>query len=566
MIHSEKAWYRNATIYQVYPKSFQDSGGDGVGDIRGIIRRLDYLTDLGVDGVWLCPIYASPMVDNGYDISDYRSINPDFGTMEDFDELVEEMHRRNLKLIMDMVLNHTSDEHAWFKESRTSRTSPKRDWYHWKGSDKNKSPNDWLSFFSGPAWEWDELSGEHYLHLFHKKQPDLNWENPELREEVKSMLRWWLDKGVDGFRLDVINLISKQAGYPDADPDCPAEQPRGISRYANGPRIHEFLRELHDEVFAPYNAIAIGEAPEVSPGLAEVYTAPERRELDMVFHFDLMGLDSGGQGKWDIRPLDAGDLRNVMKSWQSDIGNGWNSLYLSNHDQSRIVNRFGDAEFFRTESAKLLAALQYLQKGTAFVYQGEEIGMVNYPWKSPSELRDIESINYLKEIVKKGTLSFGEAWDAVRKKGRDNSRVPMCWSGDMNGGFSSGHPWISVHPEYNFINVENESKDDESILSFYRRLIRIRKSELLISEGDIEFIDTPWKNFIVYRRFSDASAHELIVAANVGPERRNVRESLHLPIPESEYLLRNYPLPESNDIWEPWEVRIWKVGTKGTME
>lgn len=557
-------WLYGASVYQIYPRSFCDSNGDGVGDLRGIIGKLDYIKALGVDAVWLCPIYASPNDDNGYDISDYQSIHSDYGTLADFDELVAGLHARGLKLIMDMVLNHTSDEHAWFVESRSSKSSPKRNWYHWlpgrlDGSGAGtEAPNGWQSMFSGPAWEKDVATGEWYLHLFSRKQPDLNWENPVVRLALYDMMRWWLSRGIDGFRLDVINFISKVPGYPDGA--------NAFTHVANGPRVHEFLSEMHREVFEPFGAVAIGETPGVSPELARLYTDPDRKELDVIFQFEMMDADSGPRGKFDARPLRGCDLLGIMKKWQEGLADrGWNSLYWNNHDQPRVISRFGESGLYREISGKALAAFLYLQKGTPFIYQGEEIGMVNTPWQDYSQLRDIESLNFITQ-ARTETVDGKRVWtDAeilygIRAKGRDSARTPFQWNRKKNAGFSEGVPWIAPHPDWSTINAEVADLRADSILSFYRKLLAFRKSEEAILSGGIEFVDTGTAELCLYRRFALADdgrrAVSVWVGANLSP-RRLVLDKDGPWSGSAHPALSNCQTVAKAECWQPWELRVW---------
>jgi oligo-1,6-glucosidase len=557
LLSKDKAWFRSGAVYQIYPRSFQDSNGDGVGDLRGVIRRLDYLRRLGVSAIWLCPIYASPNDDNGYDISDYERINPEFGTMEDFEELLAAAHERGIRVILDMVLNHSSDEHAWFKESRRSKDSRKRDWYIWRKGSAEGAPNRWGSMFGGPAWELDAGTGEYYLHLFTKKQPDLNWENAELRRELYRMMRRWLDRGVDGFRLDVINLISKTPGFPEGTPSPGSPYTNGFCRWANGPRIHEYLKELNHEVFGPYGAMTVGETPGVAPELGAAYTDPASGELDMLFQFELVDLDSGPRGKFDLLPAKPERIAEICRRWQYGLAaRGWNSLFWNNHDQPRVISRFGDDGAARELSGKMLAAFLYLQKGTPFIYQGEEIGMVNYPFGDPSELRDIESINFFKFASGSGDWTAEEAWRGILAKGRDNARTPMCWSSEPEAGFSSGRPWIGVHPRYKEINVEESEARPDSLFNFYRRLLEFRKTEPIVSEGGIEFVGTLSPALVVYRRrIPGDESMALWVGCNMSPDEILAGESD--PHPRGEVVFGNYEEKKEATSWRAWEMRVW---------
>lgn len=471
----ERKWWKEAVVYQIYPRSFCDSNGDGIGDIRGIISRLDYLKYLGVDVIWLSPVYKSPNDDNGYDISDYYGIMDEFGTMEDWEDLISEMHGRGLKLVMDLVVNHTSDEHPWFIESRSSKGSSKRDYYIWREGKDGKEPNNWTSFFTPSAWEFDEKTGEYYLHLFSKKQPDLNWENPTLRQEIYEMMAWWLEKGVDGFRMDVINCISKADGLPPV----PAEDPGykwGGEFFINGPKVHDYLKEMNKKVLSKYDVMTVGETPGVTPEEAILFVGEDRGELNMVFQFELMDVDSGPYGKWDVKPWKLSDFKRIITKWQKGLeGKGWNSLYLNNHDQPRQVSRFGNDTTHRVESAKMLATLLHTLQGTPYIYQGEEIGMTNVQFESINDYRDIETLNFFREAAVKGNADVSKVMAAIFKKGRDNARTPMQWSDGENAGFTSRKPWIGINPNFPDINVKKAVEDKNSILHYYKKLIELRK-------------------------------------------------------------------------------------------
>lgn len=513
-------WWKSAVVYQVYPRSFCDSSGTGVGDINGVRSRLDYLQHLGVDVIWLSPIYKSPQNDNGYDISDYRDIDPLFGTLDEFDALLRETHERGMKFVMDLVVNHTSDEHAWFSESRSSKNNPKRDWYWWRpprdgmeGDTAGAEPNNWESWFSGPAWKWDEATGEYFLHIFSEKQPDLNWENPEVRSAVYEMMNWWLDRGVDGFRMDVVNMLSKVTTLPDGPSQSNSKYGNGHPYFINGPRAHEFLQEMHREVFAQRDAelLTVGEMPEVDIANAQLFTDPLRNEVDMVFQFEHMELD-WGVDKWHPRSFTLSELKTVINQWQQGLAeSGWNSLYWCNHDQPRTVSRFGnDAEHWR-ESAKTLATVMHMQRGTPYVYQGEEIGMTNMAFESVADLRDIESLNHYVEALASG----GEADEVLRgilPITRDNARTPVQWDASVNAGFSDSTPWMPVNPNYLSINVAAQLTDDDSILNHYRSLIRLRHDHDVIADGDFTmlWIDHP-QLFAFTRKLNN---DELLVVAN----------------------------------------------------
>ena len=540
-------WWKTAVVYQIYPRSFADSNGDGMGDLQGIIGRLDHLSALGVDVIWLSPVYPSPQEDNGYDIADYQGIEPRFGTLEDFDALLAAVHERGMKLVMDLVVNHTSSEHAWFKESRSSRESPKRDWYWWR-----ERPNNWRSFFSGSAWELDEATGEHYLHLFARSMPDLNWENPEVREAVYSMMRWWLDRGVDGFRMDVINMISKDPALPDARKPGVGMMPDGSEHFINGPRIHEFMQEMHREVFAgrPEPTLTVGEMPGVTLEEARLFTDPARGELDMVFQFEHVNLDQGAT-KWDVAGLRLTDLKASFGRWQEGLQEtGWNSLYWNNHDQPRVVSRFGDdGPEHRVRSAKMLATVLHLHRGTPYVYQGEELGMTNARFDRIDAFRDIESLNHHAEAVARG-----DAEDTVlaglRTMGRDNARTPMQWDAGEHAGFTTGEPWIPVNPNFAEINAEEARADPDSVFHHYRRLIELRHDEPVVAHGDFTMLLPDDERVYAFtRRLGDV---ELLVLGNFSGEAVTV----DLPEAGGELVLGNYADAGEELVLRPWEARV----------
>jgi oligo-1,6-glucosidase len=531
-------WWQSAVVYQIYPRSFADSDGDGIGDLGGIAARLDYLKRLGVDVVWLSPIYPSPQDDAGYDISDYQDIEPTFGTLAQFDALLAATHERGMKLIMDLVVNHTSDEHPWFVESRAGTDNPKRDWYWWR----REVPNDWRSFFSGPAWERDDATGEHYLHLFSRKQPDLNWENPEVREAVYAMMRWWLDRGVDGFRMDVINLISKPPGLPNGD---------AAALNNCGPRIHEFLQEMHREVFAGRDAalLTVGEMPGVTVEEAVRFTDPASAEVDMVFQFEHVQLDQGAS-KWDLRPLRLTALKASLNRWQVALAErGWNSLYWNNHDQPRAVSRYGDDSLaHRVRAAKLLGTVLHLHRGTPYVYQGEELGMTNAPFAHLEDFRDIESLNHYAEAVHAGQDPQA-VLAALRTMGRDNARTPMQWDASPNAGFTSGTPWLAVNPNHREINAQAALADPDSVFHHYRRLIELRHTLAVIALGDFTMLVPDDERVYAFTRRHEGV--ELLVVANFSGD------TLDSPVePQGELLLSNYAShgPQLRP-WEAW-VRI----------
>ncbi|MFF3301534.1 alpha-glucosidase [Streptomyces sp. NPDC002908] len=489
MGHAEDAWWRSAVVYQVYPRSFADSDGDGVGDLDGLTGRLDHLSGLGVDVLWLSPVSPSPQADNGYDISDYQDIDPVFGDLAAFDRLLGAVHERGMKLVMDLVVNHTSDEHPWFQESRDP-ASPKRDWYWWRPPREGREPNNWGSFFSGSAWELDAASDAYYLHLFSPKQPDLNWENPWMRRAVYAMMRWWLDRGVDGFRMDVVNLISKDPALPDGEVHEQGPYGDGSPYFVCGPRIHDYLQEMNREVIARYpgRLLTVGEMPGVTVEQARLFTDPARAELDMVFQFEHVGLDHG-RGKFDPRPLRLTDLKASLGRWQSGLADvGWNSLYWNNHDQPRVVSRFGDdGPIHRTRSATMLATVLHLHRGTPYVYQGEELGMANAPLRTIEDFRDIESLNHYTDALRAGAEPE-DVLPGLRAMGRDNARTPMQWDASPHAGFTTGTPWIPVNPDHTEVNAEAALADPDSVYHHYRRLIALRHQEPGVVHGDFTML------------------------------------------------------------------------------
>ncbi|QNE35657.1 glycoside hydrolase family 13 protein [Leifsonia shinshuensis] len=522
-----ETWWKSAVVYQIYPRSFADSDGDGIGDLRGVIQHLDHLQELGVDVVWLSPIYASPHDDNGYDISDYRAIDPLFGTFGDFDELLAGLHARGIKLVMDLVVNHTSDEHPWFIESASSLDNPKRDWYWWRPArdgrepgEQGAEPNNWGSFFSGPAWQLDPATGEYYLHLFSRKQPDLNWENPEVREAVYDMMNWWLDRGVDGFRMDVINFISKVVDLPDGEVPPGKLYGEGYPFFGQGPRIHEFLHEMHERVFAGRadRILTVGEMPGVSVEEARLFTDPARDELDMVFQFEHVDLDHGPGGKWDDRPASVLDLKRNLAKWQEGLAAaGWNSLYWNNHDQPRVVSRFGDDRpEHRVASAKALGTVLHLMRGTPYVYQGEELGMANVPFESIDDFRDIETLNHYAEAVDIQGQDAGVVMAALRRTSRDNARTPMQWSAAPAAGFTTGTPWIEANPDYVLVNAAAEVPAPDSVFAHYRRLIDLRHRSAVVADGDFTLVLADHPQIFAYVR--ELNGRRLLVLVNLTSE------------------------------------------------
>lgn len=547
-------WWKESVVYQIYPRSFQDSNHDGIGDLGGIIRRLDYLKNLGVDVVWLCPVYDSPNVDNGYDIRDYKKILDTFGTMEDFERLLEGLHSRGMKLVMDLVVNHTSDQHVWFQEALKSRDNPYHDYYIWVDGTPDKLPNNWESHFSGSAWEYVPHLGQYYLHIFSKQQPDLNWKNPRVREAVKDLMRFWLDKGIDGFRMDTINFLSKTDGFPSV------EGVEGLVRahryYQNGPRIHDYLRELHDDVLVHYDVMTVGETPNVSPETAKLYVGSDRGELNMIFQFEHMAVDSGPRDKWDLIPWDFVKFKKIMTKWQTTLhGCGWNSLYLSNHDQPRPVGRFADGEAYRVESAKLLGTMTHTMEGTPYIYQGEELGMVNVRFPDISDYRDVQTVNLYADLSAKG-VPHQEIMRKIYVKGRDNARTPMQWSSERFAGFSDTQPWLGLNPAYLEINARAQEEDPYSVLQYYRRLIALRKQYPVFVHGDFADCLPEDPRRYVYRR--TLGAEKLLVQLNFSGEQTPFWQPDDMDPARWEMLLCNYPAPQDAcGPLRPYEARVY---------
>lgn len=507
----EKAWWKESVVYQIYPRSFCDSNGDGIGDLNGITGKLEYLKELGIDVIWLSPVYQSPNDDNGYDISDYRAIMTEFGTMEDFDSMLMKAHGLGIKIMMDLVVNHTSDEHAWFVESRKSKDNPYRNYYIWRDGKEGKEPNNWGSCFGGPAWKYDKETEQYFLHLFSAKQPDLNWENPEVRDAVFDMMTWWCEKGIDGFRMDVISLISKKPGLPDGetgksgygDPDC-----------ANGPRVHDYLKEMNRKVLSKYDLITVGECSGVTTEEAKKYASSGGTELNMVFQFEHVDLDGGESFKWNHNKIRLTELKAVMSKWQTELeGKAWNSLYWCNHDQPRMLSRIGnDSPKYRELSAKLLGTCLHMMQGTPYIYQGEELGMTNYPFTSLEEFRDIESINSYHELTEKGIVSPEDMFDFISYKGRDNARTPMQWDDSGQAGFTAGTPWIAVNPNYKEINAKEQLKREDSVFRYYQKLISLRKKYEIIVYGDYTLLLPDSEDLYAYMRSYEGQ--KLLVVCN----------------------------------------------------
>lgn len=548
----KRNWWKEGIIYQVYPRSFCDRNGNGIGDLKGILEKVPYLKQLGVDILWLSPVYQSPNDDNGYDISDYRNIMAEFGSMQDFDELLAALHQRGMKLVMDLVVNHSSDEHQWFVEAKKSKDNPYRNYYIWRSGNRDNPPNNWKSFFSGSAWEYDQSSDEYYLHLFTKKQPDLNWENPQLREEVYDMMRFWLDKGIDGFRMDVIPLISKPPGLPDADWDKLGSD--FGAAYANGPRIHEFLQEMNREVLSRYDMMSIGEGVGITPEQANLYVGADRQELDMIFHFGHMWLDFGPGGRMDPKEIELEEFLNVFETWDKALGDrGWNSLYLGNHDFPRMVSRFGDEGTYRIESAKLLATLLFTFRGTPGIYQGDEIGMTNTPFDSIQEYRDVEMMNAYREMKDAGG-DEAKFLEVARFMGRDHARTPMQWENKLHAGFSDVDPWIRVNPNYPEINAAAAEQQPDSIYHYYRRLISLRRQYLDLVYAPMEFQGFPAPRVYAYQRQGEQFTFQVLL--NFSPDPQSVPDSFK----QGEILISNYSQGHDGPM-RAWEARVYLHGS-----
>lgn len=503
----EKQWWKEAIVYQIYPRSFMDSNGDGIGDLKGIIKKLDYIRDLGANVIWLCPVYDSPNADNGYDIRDYHAIMKEFGTMDDFDELLLKAHQIGLKIVMDLVVNHTSDEHEWFRKSRQNPAGRYRDYYVWKGGKNGAEPNNWGSVFGGSAWKYDESAGKYYLHLFAEKQPDLNWENPDVRKDIYRMMTWWLEKGIDGFRMDVINAISKDQRFPDSEKLPGQKYGSGWNYTANGPRVHEFLQEMNREVLSKYDIMTVGETGGITTEDAVKYAGFDRQELNMVFQFEHVDLGADENGKWNDKPVNFKDLKGIVTRWQTELdGKAWNSLFLGNHDQPRSVSRFGNDGKYREKSAKLLATLLLTLQGTPYIYQGEEIGMTNVPFNDINQFRDIETLNAYHELMCKYSGDEEKVMRYIRAKSRDNARTPMQWDNTGNAGFSNAEPWIPVNPNYTEINVRQNLSDPNSVFHYYQKMIRLRREHPALIYGTfIPFLSEHDQLFCYQRKLENQS-------------------------------------------------------------
>jgi oligo-1,6-glucosidase len=560
----DDAWWQSAVVYQIYPRSFADSNGDGIGDLPGILAHLDHIAGLGIDVIWLSPVYRSPQTDNGYDISDYQDVDPLFGTLNDLDDLIEAVHARGMKLVMDLVVNHTSDEHPWFVSSKANRTGPKADWYFWRDArpdtvpgEPGAEPNNWGSAFSGSAWQWSPERGQYYLHLFSAKQPDLNWDNPDVRDAIFLMMNWWLDRGVDGFRMDVINFISKDPALPDGSM-TDSGYGDGMPYFAHGPQINAYLAEMRRRVFdsRPDSYLTVGEMPGVTPQQAREFTDRVHGHLAMVFQFEHVALDHEGD-KWTPRKVTVGDLRRTLGRWQEALSDGgWNSLYWNNHDQPRAVSRFGDDESFWYESATALATVLHLHRGTPYVYQGEELGMTNVPFNDIASFRDVESLNYYADQTGRLGNDAAVAIRALRRSGRDNARTPMQWTAEPGAGFTTATPWIPINPNHAWLNAESQIDDPHSIYAYYRALIALRHSEPVIVRGDFELLDSDAETVYSFRRHLGVETVE--VQANLSGEAVIVEAAETGP---DKVLIGNYSeIQRRPDVLGPWEARAYRLG------
>ena len=560
----DKAWWKESVIYQIYPRSFCDSNGDGIGDLPGITSKLDYIKELGVNVIWLSPVYRSPNDDNGYDISDYQAIMDEFGTMADFDRLLAEAHARGIKIVMDLVVNHTSDEHPWFVESRKSKDNAKRDFYIWREGKDGKEPNNWGSSFSGPAWTWDDTTGMYYLHCFSPKQPDLNWDNPAVRQAVFDMMTWWCDKGIDGFRMDVISMISKQEGLPD--------MPTNGAPYAscnlgccNGPHVHEYLREMRQKVLSKYDLLTVGECAGVTIDQAKQYANAQGTELNMVFQFEHVDLDGGDAvtGKWSSRKMDLVALKKLLSRWQNELdGVAWNSLYFCNHDQPRIVSRLGDdSPAYREISAKCIATCLHMMQGTPYVYQGEELGMTNVPFGPIENYRDLESINAYRDLSARGVMPQAELMAAIAYKSRDNARTPFQWDDSANAGFTTGTPWIMVNPNYTQINAKEQLDRADSVFRYYQKLIGLRRNSPdkdLIVYGKYDLILPEHPQIFAYTRTLEGK--KLLTVCNLSGEGAKLELPEELKGRKSRLLIANWreaPAAPADMTLAPWQAAVW---------
>ncbi len=547
-------WWKQSVVYQVYPRSFMDSNGDGIGDLKGITQRLPHICDLGADVVWLSPIYQSGGTDNGYDISDYYQIEPEFGTMEDFHDLLETAHDLGLKVVMDLVVNHTSDKHPWFVESRSSRDNEKRDYYIWRDGAQGGPPNRLMGYFSEPAWQYDGKTGQYYMHLFTVGQADLNWENQEVRQEIYAMMNWWLQKGIDGFRMDVINCISKP------DQAIAQDGGEGVS-CENGPKVHDYIQEMYRETFSRFNCMTVGETPGVSVEEAVRYAGFDTRELNMVFQFELMDVDNDAHGKWTAKRFDLRDVKRVVGRWQEGLhGRAWNSQYLGNHDQARCVSRFGDTStpIFWEKSAKMVATFLHMLQGTPYVYQGDEIGMTNAHFRDLADVRDVESFNaYRLYVEQKKLFTHGEMMRYINLRGRDNARTPMQWSAQKGAGFTQGEPWILIPDNHTRINAESQVNDPDSIFSYYKRLIKLRKTYDIVTDGRYRLLDEANPHVYTYVREADGETLLVLCNFSMNPQSAGHIQAL-VDQSDCTLLLGNYDAEQSvTDSLRPYEARVY---------
>ena len=558
-----KAWWKEAVVYQIYPRSFMDSNGDGIGDINGITEKLEYLQELGIDVIWLSPVYQSPNDDNGYDISDYQAIMTEFGTMEDFDRMLSRAHELGIKIMMDLVVNHTSDEHAWFVESKKSVDNPYRDFYIWrKGKEDGSEPNNWGSCFSGSAWKYDPQTDMYFLHLFSKKQPDLNWDNPDVREHVFDMMNWWCEKGIDGFRMDVISLISKPEGLPDG---VPGENGYADSGCANGPHVHEYLKEMNKKVLSHYNLITVGEASGVTLEEAKKYASADGSELNMVFQFEHVGSGPEGNnrfGKWDSHKMSLPVWKKILSKWQTGLeGKAWTSLFLANHDQPRSVSWFGnDSAEYREISAKMLATCLHMMQGTPYVYQGEELGMCNAYFDKLEDYRDIESLNAYKELTETCGVSHEEMMGYLKRISRDNARTPMQWDDSANAGFTTGTPWIKVNSNYKTVNAKQQTTDPDSVFSYYKELIRLRHENDIIVYGEYELLEPQNEELFIYTR--TWNNEQLMVLCNFTDKDVVIPAAVMAQIPADAQILISNHVGNLEAVLRPYEARVYRYNVK----
>ncbi|KON86025.1 oligo-1,6-glucosidase [Sporosarcina globispora] len=551
----KKVWWKEAVGYQIYPRSFQDSNGDGIGDLQGIIQRLDYIKGLGIDVIWICPMYKSPNDDNGYDISDYQDIMEDFGSMEDFNQLMDEVHKRDMKLILDLVLNHTSDEHPWFIESRSSKENPKRDWYIWRDGKNGKEPNNWESIFGGSAWEFDQKTDQYYLHVFSTKQPDLNWENKDVREALYDTVNWWLDKGIDGFRIDAISHIKKRAGLPDMPNPKKQKYVSSFDMHMNQEGIQGFLKEFKDRTYANYDVMTVGEANGVTVDEADLWVGEEQGKMDMIFQFEHLGL-------WDAETnpeVDIVELKKVLTRWQKGLeADGWNALFIENHDKPRVVSTWGNDDEYWHQSATSMGAMYFLMQGTPFIYQGQEIGMTNVQFPSIDDYDDV-AVKNLYRLKKEEGMSHQDIMDIIWASSRDNSRTPMQWSANKNAGFTTGQPWMKVNPNYKEINMEVQSLNQDSILSFYKKMIRLKKDNEVFTYGQYGLLLEEDKQIYAYTRTSDDEV--VVVITNLSAKEAAFEAEFKLYY--DQLLLNNYPVEVHEDMdsftLKPYEARVYRL-------